>query len=226
MKTTNPHPGYRQLSIATDVVVFTVHDEQLNVLLIKRTNEPFREHWALPGGFPRSSETLNDTVVRVLKEKAGFEGVYVEQLYTFDSSGRDPRGDIPTVTYLALVPEHRLKSGTDDVQSPTWHPVGDLPSLAFDHKNIISYAIRRLKGKLEYTNAVYSLLPREFTLTELQRVYESVLGQTLDKRNFRKKFLSLGLIRSAGKVTSGGQRRPALLYSFTSRRPTELNKFL
>ncbi|HXV26532.1 MAG TPA: NUDIX domain-containing protein [Candidatus Paceibacterota bacterium] len=220
-------PGYRELSISTDVVVFTVHDDALNVLLIKRAKVPFKGAWALPGGFPRTGETLTGTVERVLREKSGVRGVYVEQLYTFDSSGRDPRGDIPSVAYVALVPVSRLKPRTSaTLQSPTLFPASRPPKLAFDHKRIIGYALKRVRAKLGYTNAAYSLLPRTFTLTELQRVYEAVLGRKLDKRNFRKKFLSLGLIRSTGRTTKGGQRRPARLYAFVSKQPTELTKAL
>lgn len=216
----------RPQGLTTDVVIFTIEDDELKALLIKRANEPFRESWALPGGFLFDEEDSQDAALRILKEKAGVNNVYLEQLYTFDGSGRDPRGKICTVTYFALVPRHKIKfEGGNNIQTPSFFPIKKLPKLAFDHNRIVDYAIKRLQAKLEYTNAVYSLLPTEFTFNHLQKAYESILGKKLDKRNFRKKFLQLGLIKKTNKKQQGERQRPAQLFKFISQKPLELKKF-
>ena len=213
-------------SVTTDVVIFTIEDGQLKLLLIKRANEPFKNSWALPGGFIFENEEPQDAASRVSKEKAGIKNVYMEQLYTFPGSGRDPRGNIITVAYLALAHKDKIKiRHSDKTQTPTFHPINKLPKLAFDHKGIATYALKRLQAKLEYTNAVYSLLPKYFTLHHLQRTYETILGRRLDKRNFRKKFLQLQLVRSIKKLLKGSRQRPAQLFEFITRKPTELKKF-
>jgi 8-oxo-dGTP diphosphatase len=214
--------------LAVDVVIFTVIDERMQVLLIKRQWQPYESFWSLPGGFMRQNESTIQAAQRILHEKAGLtKDVYIEQLYTFDASGRDPRGNIPTVTYMTLIPQEQLTFSTSKKsQEPQFMALSKMPNLAFDHSTIIRYALHRLRSKLEYTNIIYSLLPKMFTLTDLQHAYETVLEKKLDKRNFRKKYLSLGLIRSTGKTQRGGQRRPALLYAFTARKPAELKKFL
>lgn len=217
---------YTPPAVTVDTVIFTIEDGQLKVLLIKRADQPFKGSWALPGGFLLKNETSEQGALRILKEKAGVKSVYVEQLYTFDGVGRDPRGHVLTVAYFALAPRDKIRfEGNGDLQTPAFHSVKKLPSLAFDHKNIISYAIKRLQAKLEYTNVVFSLLPKYFTLNQLQKAYEIILYKKLDKRNFQKKFLSLGLLRSTNKVMSGSPQRPARLYQFTVTKPSELKKF-
>lgn len=213
-------------ALTTDVVIFTIEDGLLKVLLIKRNNEPFKNEWALPGGFILNDEGSRTAASRVLKEKASVRNVYLEQLYTFDGSGRDPRGQVCTVAYFALVLHKNLtlESGKN-IQTPLFYPVKRLPKLAFDHKGIINYAVKRLQSKLEYTNAVYALLPEVFTLNQLQIAYEAIFGKKLDKRNFRKKFAMLKLIKSTKKVLTGNRQRPARLYRFISRKPVELKKF-
>lgn len=213
--------------VAIDIVLFSVVDDALSVVLIKRQWAPFEGFAALPGAFLHASETTLKAAQRVLKEKVGLaHPPYMEQLYTFDASGRDPRGQFPTVTYMTLVPEGKLKfAQVPTAQEPRFVAVGDLPSLGFDHATIIGYALRRLRMRLEYTNIIYSLLPTTFTLTQLQQMYERVLGRRLDKRNFRKKFLSLGLVRATRRFDRSGHRRPARLYTFINRTPTELKKF-
>ena len=217
---------FTPLSVTVDAVIFTIEDDKLKVLLIKRAEAPFKGSWALPGGFLLRNENSEQGAIRILKEKAGVKNVYVEQLYTFDQVGRDPRGHVLTVTYFALVPRDKIKfEGNGDLQTPAFHSAKKLPALAFDHKNIISYATKRLQAKLEYTNAVFSLLPRYFTLNQLQKAYEIILDKKIDKRNFRKKFLSLGLIRPTRKMFSGTPQRPAKLYQFVTTKATELKKF-
>lgn len=212
-------------SVTTDIVIFTIEDGQLKVLLIKRENKPFKNYWALPGGFVHDNESPEQAAFRVLKNKAGIKNVYIEQLYTFAGSGRDPRGNVITVTYFALTPVNKIEIKFNEGQTPTFYPLKKLPKLAFDHSKIIHYALKRLQAKLEYTNVVYSLLPRYFTINQLQNAYEVILGQKLDKRNFRKKFMMLGLIKSTKKVHKGIRQRPAQLYQFIYHKPTELKKF-
>lgn len=222
----NKQKLYWPPAVTVDVAIFTIEDDTLRVLLIKRTNKPFLGFRALPGGFILKNETTKDAALRILKEKAGVSNKYIEQLYTFDDLRRDPRGHVLTITYFALVPRHKAVLKEDQKsQTPLFYSVKKLPRLAFDHKAIIKYAFKRLQAKLEYTNVVFSLLPRYFTLGQLQKTYEIILGRKLDKRNFQKKFLSLNLIKSTKKILKGAQHRPARLYKFNSRRPTELKKF-
>lgn len=211
--------------VAVDVVVFTVKDDDLKALMVIRSHEPYAGAISLPGGFIKDDETTLAAAKRILHDKAGISKVFIEQLYTFDSPKRDPRGRIITVAYYALVPEGQLiihESNT--TQAPKLYSTAKTPKLAFDHNQILHYAITRLRSKLSYTNAAYSLLPKQFTLTQLQRLYEIVNSTTFDKRNFRKKFLSLGLIKPTDKQSSGNRHRPAMLYSFISTAPTELDE--
>ncbi len=217
---------YTPPAVTVDAVIFTIEDGELKTLLIKRSEAPFKGSWALPGGFLLRNESSERGALRILKEKAGVKNVYMEQLYTFDVVGRDPRGHVLTVAYFALAPRDKIKfEGNSNLQVPSFYSVKKLPSLGFDHKDIVHYAVKRLQAKLEYTNVVFSLLPNYFTLNQLQSAYEIILGRKLDKRNFQKKFLSLGLIRATNKVMSGSPQRPARLYQFASTKPSELKKF-
>lgn len=209
-----------------DVVIFTIDNDELKVLLIERNRGPFLGKRALPGGFLLPKEPTVKAAERILREKAGVGRVYLEQLYTFDNPDRDPRGHVLTVAYFALVDRNKIRfSYGKDLQMPEFFSVNKLPSLAFDHKRIIEYAIRRLRYKLEYTNAVYALMPAVFTLSYLQKVHEIILNIKLDKRNFRKKFLSLGLIKPTNKKLGGVRQRPAQLYRFVNQKPIELKRF-
>ena len=213
-------------TIVVDVVIFTIDEGVLKTLLITRAREPFAGSPALPGGFLHEGETTKSAAERILCEKAGVEGVYLEQLYTFDDPKRDPRGALFSVTYFALVPKGEVKIDADEgTQTPRFVPVMDMPKLAFDHGKILSYAIERLRAKVEYTNVTYSFLPKLFTLTGLQKIYEAVFDKHMDKRNFRKKFKDLGLIEETNQFSKGGRQRPAKLYKFTSKRPSQLKKF-
>jgi 8-oxo-dGTP diphosphatase len=205
--------------VTVDLVIFTVAGPDLRVLLVKRKDAPFEGSWALPGGFIRIDEGLEDAAKRLLREKAGVADVYLEQLYTFGSPGRDPRGRVITVAYFALIDAGKLRlapqRGVEDIQ---WHSMFALPGrLAFDHAEILEYALTRLRYKLEYTTVGFQLLPKEFTLTDLQRIYEAVLHRTLDKRNFRKKITALELIEPLRKQRRDGAHRPAQLYRFKSK---------
>ena len=209
------YPGYEQVAVTVDLVVFTVNDDALNVMLVKRAEEPFADRWSLPGGFLRSSESLEGAALRVLKEKAGVEDVYVEQLYTFGDLARYPRARVITVAYFALIPWKELvPPPSDKVTDLMWASATRLPKLAFDHREIVAYAVQRLRAKAGYSNIVYALMPRQFRLSELQRMYEIIMNDKLDKRNFRKRMLATGLLQETGRKDVAGAHRPAMLYKF------------
>ncbi len=209
------YPGYEQPAVTVDLVIFTVDHNLLKVMLIKRAENPFADCWSIPGGFLKSGESLDGAAMRVLKEKAGVENVYVEQLYTFGEPKRDPRARVITVTYFALIPwKHLSQPGSNKVTDLMWASVDRLPKLAFDHREIIQYGVQRLRAKASYSNIVYGLLPRHFSLSELQQIYEIILNEKLDKRNFRKRMLSTGLLQETGEKVAAGAHRPARLYKF------------
>jgi 8-oxo-dGTP diphosphatase len=213
-----PKGEYEAPILTVDSVVLQLIDNELFVLLIQRENEPFKGAWALPGGYNPAGETTHAAMGRILKAKAGIDNdklKLVEQLYTFDTVARDPRGHAVSVTYMGLgkdiVPE-----SSRTTQNPQFFPVNNLPDLAYDHAKIIKYAHERLQSKVTYTNAVFALLDPFFTLSQLQAAYEAILCRPLDKRNFRKKFLSLDLIHATSEMQRDGAHRPARLYAFNS----------
>ncbi|MDE3095944.1 MAG: NUDIX hydrolase [Chloroflexota bacterium] len=219
MSATSPPPTEPPLT-AVVVVILTVVDDDLRVLLIHRAGDPYRGSWALPGGLLAEGESLDRAAARKLHDETGVRDVYLEQLYTF---GELPRGDDArrgvAVTYFALVQYGQVRLAERTEWAPEWHSVYKLPALAFDNNAVVDYALRRLRSKLEYTNVAYSLLPRQFTLSDLQQVYEAILDRELDKRNFRRRMLSLGVIKPAGGRRMEGAHRPAQLYAFTKREP-------
>jgi 8-oxo-dGTP diphosphatase len=205
------------MKVTVDLVVFTIRDGALHALLVRRGIPPFKGKWAIPGGFVLDHESLDAAARRELHEETGVTNVFLEQLYTFGAPDRDPRGRVVTISYFALVPSDiPIQSGSDAADSQ-WHRLDALPSLAFDHESILDYALERLRNKLEYTTVGFQFLPRFFTLSDLQRVYESILGRKLDKRNFRRKVGLLGILRATGAWHRGG-RRPARLYEFVARK--------
>jgi 8-oxo-dGTP diphosphatase len=206
---------YERPSVAVDVVMMSVRQRDLQVLLVKRRSWPFEGMWAIPGGFVNIDESLEDAARRELLEETGVQDVYLEQLYTFGDPGRDPRTRVITVTYFALLDSERLQvRAADDAADVGWFSVYNLPPLAFDHAKILDYTLSRLRGKLEYTAIAFSLLPEQFTLSELQRVYEIILHCKLEKRNFRKKILAKGTLEDTGAKKMEGTHRPARLYRF------------
>lgn len=214
---------YKFAVIATDVVIFTVQDNQLKVLLINMKKPPFNSFWACPGGLVKPSESVDESAKKQLNKKTGVKDVYLAQLHTFGEVDRDPFGRVVSVVYFALIPSDNLNlSTTKEYQDVAWFPVDKLPILAYDHSQIINMAIDRLKQKLEQSNIVYSLLPKKFSLTDLQDIYELILNRSLDKRNFRKKILSLNLIKQTGKKRFGEANRPARLYEFGNEEPKDV----
>jgi len=207
---------YQFAVIATDVVIFTVDKGVLKTLLIQMKKHPYENFWAAAGGLVLPTESVDHGAARTLKEKTGLRDVYLEQLYTFGKVDRDPFGRVVSVAYFALITNSGSNlQTTSEYKNLKWFDVKKLPALAYDHKEIIATALQRLKSKLEYTNIVYSLLPKEFTLSELQQIYEIILGKHLDKRNFRKKVVLLQLVKSLSKKKLGNAHRPARLFSFT-----------
>jgi 8-oxo-dGTP diphosphatase len=205
---------YPRPSVTVDVVIFTLRDNDLQVLLVKRKHPPFEGMWAIPGGFVGMDESLEEAALRELEEETGVRDVYLEQLYTFGDPGRDPRGRVITVAYFAVAPADALRPRAgDDASETRWWSIYNLPPLAFDHADILAYALQRLRYKLEYTAVGFELLPETFTLSELQAAYEVVLGEKLDKRNFRRKILGAGVIEETGAYRTG-EGRPAKLYRF------------
>ncbi len=209
---------YPRPSVTVDVVILTVIDADLRVLLVKRGRWPFAGHWAIPGGFINMDESLEAAAQRELKEETNLSGIYLEQLYTFGNPGRDPRTRVITVVYYALIDSALIASSpvraADDAAEAAWYSLYDLPSLAFDHDQILDYTLQRLRGKLEYTTIGFQLLSDEFTLSELQAVYEVIQHRRLDKRNFRRKILSTNILQDTGRTKMEGSHRPARLYRF------------
>jgi 8-oxo-dGTP diphosphatase len=206
--------------VAVLVVILTVSEGRLRVLLIHRSGEPHQGMWALPGGFPNPDETLADAASRKLGEETGVSDVYLEQLFTFDRL--DGTSSSVAVAYFALVDPRTVRLRDEPVWEPRWFALDELPELAFNNQAVIDTALARLRNKLEYTNVAYSLMPREFTLRDLQAVYESIYGRNFDKRNFRRRMISQGLIRPTGRTSSHGAHRPAELFEFSSRQPMTL----
>ncbi|MCS6808710.1 MAG: NUDIX domain-containing protein [Bacteroidota bacterium] len=226
MSYTYPQP---RPAVAVDCVIFGYdhrqHMPELQILCIQRSIEPFRGQWALPGGFLRLHETLDQAAARELHEETGLESVYIEQLYTFSALDRDPRERVISVAYFALVNLERytLHAGTDAAQA-AWFSVAKLPALAFDHKMIVKVALERLRGKIRYQPIGFELLPDEFTLSELQTLYETILERSFDKRNFRKKIHDYGLLIETGGMRRGKPHRAARLYRFDTKRYKALEK--
>jgi 8-oxo-dGTP diphosphatase len=210
---------YDKPSVTADIVIFTVQQNELKVLLVKRGQEPFKNKWAIPGGFVKMHESLEEAAIRELKEETNIKDVYLEQLYSFGDPKRDPRGRVITVAYMALVNSENLQlKATTDVSAVEFFPVTKLPELAFDHKKILEYALQRLKWKFEYTSVAFSLLPKEFSISQIQKLYEIVFNKNFDKRNFAKKILSLNILKEE-EIQRDVSHRPPQLYSLKKNIP-------
>lgn len=210
------------IAVAVDVVLFTLRSGVLQGMLIKRRNPPFQGMWALPGGFVEPQESLEEAALRELYEEAGIDEPYIEQLYAFGQPDRDPRMRVISIAYLALTAPVQAKAGDDAVEAD-WYPLDDLPPMAFDHAKIVDCALMWLRHQLQDETVGFHLLPTEFTLTELQTLYEAVYGEKLDKRNFRRRILQASILQITGSLRVG-EGRPARLYRYrkdveiTSRR--------
>ena len=204
------------MQLTVDIVIFTIEQGALKVLLVKRGIEPFAGQYAIPGGFVLENESLDQAAMRELREETGVAEVYLEQLYSFGDPRRDPRGRGVTVAYYALISaEHSQLRAGSDAAAAAWFAVDAVPDLAFDHAKILAYAVERLRNKLEYTTVGFQLLPEKFSLSELQEVYEAILGKKLDKRNFRRKLALLKILKPTSEYRRDG-RKPARLYRFVA----------
>ncbi len=222
-----PHTyEYPRPALTVDCIVFGLDAQQeLKVMLIQRNIPPFQGQWAIPGGFVRIDETLEVAALRELQEETGIHDVYLEQLYTFGDLGRDPRDRTVTVAYYALINlvEQEIQAATDACEAE-WFALSNIPELAFDHEQILQTAIARLRGKIRYEPIGFELLPQNFTLSQLQKLYETVLNRPLDKRNFRKKILGMDLLVDTGEVESNVAHRAAKLYKFDETRYLQLKQ--
>ena len=216
---------YEMPSVAVDCAIFglDLDDNALKVVLIERGLEPYAGMWAIPGGFARTGESLDEAAMRELSEETGISDVFLEQLYTFGDAERDPRGWVISVAYYALVSpdKHSIVAATD-ARRAQWFPVSRLPRLAFDHAKILQAALERLRGKLTYAPIGFELLPEKFTIKQLQKLYEIVLDRTLDNRNFRKKIFSMNVLRELDEMQQGVPHRAARLYKFDVRKYKQL----
>jgi len=209
------YTAYEQPGVTVDLAIFTVNKNKLKAMLVKRAEPPFLDFWSMPGGFLMNGESLENAAYRVLTEKTGVKNVYMEQLYTFGEPDRDPRARVITVAYFALIPWENLdQPESKKIKDLTWCSVDHLPKLAFDHKQILKYAVKRLRAKASYSNIVYGLMPEQFRLSELQNMYEIIINDKLDKRNFRKRMLATSLLQETGEKDVSGAHRPAMLYQF------------
>ncbi len=200
------------LTMTTDIVIFTIRDERLEVLLIQRGNPPFQGQWALPGGLVEEDEDIDVCAHRELEEETGVSGVSLEQLHAFGKPDRDPRGRMVTVAYFTLVRPDRLKpKAASDAANVQWFGIDALPRLAFDHAEIIPMARRRLRARFDESVNVFEFLPRVFALEELREVVETIGGNRLDPSKFRRRVLALELVEDTGKTSDGGHR-PVRLY--------------
>ncbi len=212
--------------ITVDPLVFVFRENRLQILLTKRTRDPEKGAWGIPGGYVIPNQTLLSAIELSLASKTGV-GIqslgYVEQLYAFDTLGLDPRGHAITIAFLCLSNQAYVKR-SDLTGEPQFMDTRSLPELAFDHMAIVNKGLDRLKEQLLKTTAAVYLLPRYFTMADLHGLYEAALGKRLDRRNFRKKLLSLDVLQDSGKKQEGVANRPGIIYSFKSQKANDLVK--
>lgn len=226
-KNKNTSPALHNIrfaALAVDVVCFRVLDQKLQILLgtVNSENNIYNGQLAHIGGLVRVEETVEESVGRLLRDKAGIKHIYFEQLYTFSEIKRDPRGRVVSVAHIALMSEDNAQNISKTNTETVWKDINHLPSLAYDHDTITTTALNRLRSRIVYTDIARYFLPAEFTLSDLQKVYETVLGREVDKRNFRKKILGAGILKDTGLTRKEGVMRPAALYGFVSKRVKEI----
>ena len=216
----------QRIALAVDAVVFGYREENLHLLLVKQKYGPFQGRWVLPGGFVRENETLAAAVARELVEETNVKTDYLEQLYTFgDDLHRDPRGRVVAVAYLGLVNPQKLTIRADtDATDVAWYHTDELPDLPYDHHQIVKKGLERLQAKVHYQPIGFDLLEEEFVFSELESLYKTILQQAIDRRNFRKKILSFGILAETGKVRKVGSGRPGMVYKFNKQKYRELEK--
>ncbi|MFN8258327.1 MAG: NUDIX domain-containing protein [Bacteroidales bacterium] len=214
---------YPRPAVTTDCVIFGFDETDLKVLLIQRGIEPYKGKWAFPGGFLHMDETVEDGAKRELFEETGLKDIFIEQLYTFSDVDRDPRGRVITVAYYALVNlNENIPVAGDDAKKAAWFPVSKIPSLAFDHDQLLRMALYRLKGKIRYQPIGFELLPEKFTLPDLQHLYEVILETSLDRRNFRKKIQKMDLLIELEEKQQGVAHKAATYFKFDKKKYEQL----
>ncbi|WP_159638593.1 NUDIX hydrolase [Sphingobacterium composti Ten et al. 2007 non Yoo et al. 2007] len=205
-----------------DCLIFTFHEGKLKVLLNERNEYPYRDWWAMPGYFVDKQEEMEEAVNRIAYEHTGLKNIYLEQLAAMAGLKRHPEGRILTVAYMALVRyddvKNKVKPVTNYMRQAKWFDVSDVPELAFDHNDILKLGLKKLKRNLNYSTAPFELLPEKFTLTQLQQIYEAILGEMLDKRNFRKRMNNLGYLKELEEFQTGVSYRAARLYKLDKRK--------
>lgn len=205
--------GYPRAAVTTDQVIFGFDGYQLLVLLVKRGIEPYLDYWALPGGFLRMEETLDECARRVLRSETGLENIYMEQFGVFSDVERDPRWRVVTTAYYALMPNRSVQGGEFEREA-RWFPISEVPALAFDHDRILRAAMQKLRESLHFRPIGFELLPKQFTIPQLQRLYEAILGVCFDRRNFQKKFLATRILIDLGEKQKNAPHRAGNLYAF------------
>ena len=215
-----------KISLTVDGVVFGYEPiPKVSVLLVKRKYDPFKDHWAIPGGFVEQDESLEQAVSRELEEETGVKINYLEQLYTFGTPERDPRGRVVSVAYFGLVrPDSFKVIASSDAKEVKWFDIQGLPKLAFDHASVLEVAIKRLRAKITYEPIGFELLDERFPFSDLENLYTTLLGRSIDRRNFRKKILSFGMIDELDEKVKKGAGRPANLFQFNEERYFQLKK--
>ncbi len=215
----------QSIKLSIDAVVFGYEEGNISVLLIKRKYEPFKGKWAIPGGFVLNDESLEEAVERELHEETGIKINYLEQLYTFGKPNRDPRGRVVSVAYFGLVRPNAFKIfASTDAEQVQWFHINELPKLSFDHKDILEAAIERLQGKITYEPIGFELLDKKFPFSDLEKLYTTLLGRDIDRRNFRKKIVGLNVLDALNEKVSKGSGRPAKLFQFNQKRYFQLKK--
>lgn len=216
----------QSIKVAVDAVVFGYDAEEgVSVLLIKRKFEPFQKSWALPGGLVKEEESLEEAVRRELKEESGVDATYLEQLYSFGKPDRDPRNRVISITYYGLVrPKDYQLSAQTDAEDVAWFNINKLPRLAFDHKQIMDAAIKRLRGKLAYEPVGFELLDKKFPFSDLEKLYQALLDKDLDRRNFKKRIMSYGFLEETKETIQRSVGRPATLFQFNKKKYFELKE--
>lgn len=211
---------YPKPAVTVDCVIFGYEKNSLKLLLIKRALEPFKGKWALPGGFVKMDETLDEAAQRELTEETGLQQVYMEQMFTFGAIDRDPRDRVISIAYLALVnlSDAAQVKGDTDAEEAAWYDVNELPKLAFDHQEIVKLALERLRGKITYQPIVFELLPKKFVFSDLENIYATILQMDINRRNFRTKMMATGLIEELNEYMTNVSFRPPKLYRYNRKK--------